>query len=454
MTRFRRIPALLLLVTALDAGAAAPESTLLAGLAPPDYREPQQRCEQLAGRFELIERTLSLYREELANLRLLVDGLPFAESSTGALQLLAFESRLLGPASATMTIDPRRAASPARLAPGRRIEISFTDRAGKSHSLFCGFAALVRPDAAGVRTDLVALVPRAGAELRASAQYLNQTCVDVLTGLAQSAGLAVEVTDQRPRSIYPLISRKALATWPFMCQVARLCQLELALRTDGKLLVSEGSFVPPPAPPARTWTDMTWVEVATSLAQAAGRAPEVRLSGSYPRTTFRQVANDEDFLLEISIAAQASAWFTPGKLMIGEDGAWLRDTVQRQAPDRTTDLLLKRVIVTGSGASPRAFSRRYADARAQALDPERVPTVEATLLLGRAMPAAALPALPLANATRIATALEATLVRLDARAGTAEARFLRDFARHYRPTLQHLYRLRPDGVQVLDAIGR
>jgi hypothetical protein len=207
MTRFCLIPALLLLVAALDAGATAPESTLLAGLAPPDYREPQQRCEQLAGRFEQIERTLSLYREELANLRLLVDGLPFAESSTGALQLLAFESRLLGPASATMTIDPRRATSPARLAPGRRIEISFTDRAGKTHPLFCGFAALVRPDAAGVRTDLVALVPRAGAELKASAQYLNQTCVEVLTSVAQAQGLAIEVTDGRTHSVSAAIAR-------------------------------------------------------------------------------------------------------------------------------------------------------------------------------------------------------------------------------------------------------
>src|SRR5512134_2271865 len=35
MTRFRPVPALLLLVAVLDTGAAVPESTLLAGLAPP-----------------------------------------------------------------------------------------------------------------------------------------------------------------------------------------------------------------------------------------------------------------------------------------------------------------------------------------------------------------------------------------------------------------------------------
>ena len=454
MTRFRPVLALLFLVAAPDAGAATPESTLLAGLAPSDYREPQQRCEQLAGRFERIERTLSLYREELANLQVLVDGLPLAESSTGALQLLAFESRLLGPASVTMAIDPRRAVSPERLAPGRRIEISFTDRAGKTHPLFCGFAALVRPDAAGVRTDVVALVPRAGAELQESALYQNQTCVEVLKNVAQAEGLALEVTDLRVHSVSAVIARKNLATWPFMCQIARQCRMDLALRTGGKLLVAASSFVPSPAPPARTWSEMTWVEVAVSLAQGAGRAPDVRLTGSYARTNFRQDASDEDFLLDISIAAQASAWFTPGKLMIADDGAWLRDSVQRPVPDGKTDLLLKRVIVAGSGTSPRAFSRRYADARAQALDPERVPTVEATLLLGRAMPAAALPALPLASATQIATALEAALARLDARTSTAEGRFLRNFARHYRPTLQHLYRLRPDGTKFLDTIGR
>ena len=353
-----------------------------------------------------------------------------------------------------MAIDPRRAVSPERLAPGRRLEITLTDRAGKTHPLLCGFAALVRPDAAGARTDVVALVPRAGTELQESALYQNQTCVDVLKGLPRSAGLAIEVTDQRPRTTSPVIARKNLATWPFMCQIARQCRMDLALPAGRKLLVSESSFVPPPAPPARTWTDMTWVEVTESLAQAAGRAPDVRLTGSYPRMNFRQDASYEDFLLEISIAAQASAWYTPGKLIIGEDGAWLRDSVQRPVPDGTTELLLKRVIVTGSGASPRSFSRRYADARAQAFDPEHVPTVEAALLLGRAMPAVAMPALPLASATQIAAALEAALDRLDARTRTAEGRFLRNFARHYRLTLRYLYRLRPDGARALDAIGR
>lgn len=453
MNGFRLFPALFLLAAGADAGAATPEATLLAGLAP-EYREPQQRCELLAARFDDIERQLSLYREELANLRVQVDGSPLAESSTSALQLLAFESRLLGPASATLAIDPRRAVSPERLAPGRRLEISFTDRAGKSHPLFCGFAAVVRPDPGGGRTDVVALVPRAGAELQESALYQNQTCVDVLKGLAQSAGLAIEMTDQRPRSAFPVIARKNLATWPFMCQVARQCRMDLALQTGGTLLVAAGSFLPPPAPSVKTWSDMTWVEVAASLARNAGRAPDIRLTGNYPRTNFRQQAGDEDFLLEISIAAQTSAWFTPGKLVLGEDGAWLLDPFRRTAPDGTTDLLLKRVTVTGSTTATRAFSRRYTDPRAQALDPERVPTVEVTLSLGRAMPAATLPAFPLGQAGAIAAALEAVLARLDARTGTAEGRFLRNFARHYRPTLQYLYRLRPDGAQFLDAIGR
>lgn len=456
MNRFQLALPLLFMAAAAaaaDAGSATPEATLLAGLAP-EYRETQQRCEQLAGRFDAIERTLSLYREELANLHVSVDGARLAELSTGALRLLAFESRLLGPASATMTIDPRKAVSITQLTPGRRIEISFTDRAGKAHPLFCGFAAVVRPDPASGFTDVVALVPRAGAGLEQSAQYQDQTCVDVLAGLAQSAGLGVEVTDSRPRSIYPVISRKHLATWPFMCQVARLCQLDLSLRTDGKLLVAAGSFMRPPAPAPRTWSDMSWVEVAKSLAQSAGRAPDIRLTGTYPPTNFRQTTADEDFLLEISIAAEASAWFTSGKLILGDDGVWLRDPIARPAPEGTTDLLLKRVTVTGSLLAQRVFSRRYPDLKAQALDPERVPGVQATLLLGRAMPAAKLPAFPLADAVQIASALEATLARLGSRPATADQRFLQDFARLYRPTLLYLYRLRPDGARILDAIGR
>lgn len=453
MTAFRLAAAPLLLMAAAHAAWATPEDSLLAELSG-EFRGPQLRCEWIAGRFDTIERRLSLYREELAAVQVQVDGIRVGDSMNGAVMLLAFESRLLGPASATITLDQRYAGSLDRLRAGRRIEISFTDRAGKSHPLFCGIVAIVRANPLTRRTDVVALIPRAGAELQQSALYQDQSCADVLTGLAQTAGLAIEVTDQRPRSTFPMIARKNLATWPFMRQAARQCRMDLALQTDGKLLVSESSFVPPPVPPSRTWTDMTWVNVAASLAQAASRAADVRLTGSYPRTNFRQTASDEDFLLEISTAAQASAWYTPGKLMIAEDGAWLRDSVQRPAPDGTTELLLKRVIVTGSGASPRSFSRRYADARAQALDLERVPTVEVALLLGRAMPVATLPAFPLASATRITAALESALVRLGSQSATAERRFLQDLARVYRPTLVHIYRLKADGEQILDAIGR
>lgn len=452
--RLRLLPALWLVGAAATAAAATPEETLLAGGLEPEYREPQQRCEFLAAGFDTIEQRLSLYREELVALRVSADGTVIADSATGALQFLAFESRLLGPASATITLDQRSATSLERLHPGRRIEISFIDRGGRSHSLFCGTVALVRADAAARRMELVALLPRAGTELQASALYQNQTCVDVLQGLAQSAGLAIEVTDQRPRTRYPQIAREKLSTWPFMQQLARLCQLELSLGSDGKLLVRDGRFVPPPAPSLRVWTDMTWVDIARSLAQEVGRAPDFRLTGVYPRGTYRQTVSNEDFLLQLAIAARASAWFTPGTLQIAEDGVWSSVPPGGGAVQANTDRLLKRVVVTGSGSRERSLSRRLSNPLAQAQDPERVPIVETVLLLGRAMPAGTMPNFALASSKAIAAALETTLTRLASQPATAYRRFLQDLVRHYRPTLQHLYRLRPDGLKELEEMTR
>jgi hypothetical protein len=84
MTKSGWSRALRLLTTAAHAAAATPEVTPLAGLEP-EYPEPQRRRELLAGRFDSIERKLSLYREEPASLQISVDGIPIAESATGAL---------------------------------------------------------------------------------------------------------------------------------------------------------------------------------------------------------------------------------------------------------------------------------------------------------------------------------------------------------------------------------
>ena len=455
MTAFRLALAPLLLLVAADAARAAPEDELLAGLSG-EFREPRLRCEWIAGQFDSVEQRLSLYREELAAIHVQADGARVGDSATGTVQLVAFESRLAGPASATIVLDTRRIGAPERLRVGRRIEVSFTDRAGKHHPLFCGPAALVRADAANGRTTVVALIPRAGNELQGSAQYENLGCPDVLASVAESVGLQFEAALQRPQNVYASMLRRDLATWPFMRQVARQCRMELVLQGDGRIAVTDSTFADPQQPAvSRTWSNMSWVDVATQIAANLGRSADAQVTSAQTQASFHQHKSDEEFLLDLAIAARASTWYTPGKLLLREDGVWSKGPPKPALPRGYTDRLLKRVIVTGSTAIQRSFTRLVADPRALSVDPERAALVETILLMGRAMPAAALPPLPLANGAAIAAALEAALARLDAgTAATPERLFLRDLVRVYRPTVQHFHRLQPDGQQTLDAIGR
>ena len=437
-----------------SAAFAAAEERLLAELSP-GFREPQARCEWNAGHFESIERRLSLYREELAAVHVAIDGFKVGDSASGAVQLLAFESRHNGPASVTILLDQQRANAHDRLRPGRRIEISFSDRSGGTHPLFCGFAAIVRPDAATKRTVVVALIPRIGAELQQSATFLDQSCVDILVQLAEDTGLPIDVYAQHERATLANTVRKAEAAWPFMQRIARQCRMDLVLKSDGRLALTESDFALPPTPVARTWTQMSWVDIAAQIAANQGRELDARLTGSHAPTTLRQTVDDEAFLLEVSVAARASAWYLPGKLVLAEDGVWSQLPPAALLPPGAGERLLKRVVVTGSTATQRSFTRRVTDARLQSRDPERTPAVETVLRLGRAMPAATLPSIPLADAATIANAFDGALNRLGAQApDTAERRFLRDLARVYRPSLLHLFRLKADGARTLDAIGR
>lgn len=436
------------------AAFAAAEDRLLAELSP-GLRGPQAHCEWRAGHFESIERRLSLYREELAAIHVSIDGAKVGDSATGAVQLLAFETRQNGPASVTILLDQLRANAQDRLQPGRRIEITFSDRSGRTHPLFCGYAAIVRPDVATKRTVVVALIPRIGAELQQSATFLDQSCVDTLVQLAEAAGLAIDVYAQRERSTLARTVRKAEATWPFMQRLARQCRMDLVLKNDGRLALTESDFALPPSPATRTWAEMSWVDIAAQLAANQGRVLDARLTGNYSPATLQQAVDDEAFLLEISVAARASAWYVPGKLVLAEDGVWSQLPPAAMLSPGAGERLLKRVVVTGAAATQRSFTRRVTDTRLQSRDRERIADVEAVLLLGRAMPAATLPSFPLADAATIALALEGALNRLGAQApDTAERRFLRDLARVYRPSLLHLFRLKADGARTLDAIGR
>lgn len=512
----------LTLLLATGAAQAAPEDTLLAELSA-EFREPQSRCESVAARFAQIPLELSLYREELAALVVSVDGVTVGETGTGAVLRVDFDTRLWGPATATVTFDARVVARD-RLHPGRLVEIRFRDRAGRTHPLSCGHAALVREDTTAQRIDLVALTPRYGGEGAASADYSDMSCTDVMQGLAQSAGLGFEATVSSSQPVLPLIPRRQESEWPFLRRLGSQCGLDVALKSGGTLRVTDRAVPLPAAAPRRSWTDMTWVDVAKQIAAATGRATEAQLTANYPTQSFTQTLSDDDFLARIAADVRASAWYQPGKLRLAEDGAWRanpaaryvadaqmtatdfaqavagrqqlalhvasassRVVVVRQrgstdaeallrvlgenglrlvtkdgalvvaasvAPGEVTDLLLQRVTITGSVSLPRSFTRHYADVRAQLLDPERVPGVQVTLGLGRAVPLVKPASLPLADLGSIARELEAALKRLAAPGAGMEARFLQRGAQSYRPALLHLYRLRPDGAQTLQAIGR
>jgi hypothetical protein len=138
--------------------------------------------------------------------------------------------------------------------------------------------------------------------------------------------------------------------------------------------------------------------------------------------------------------------------LVTKDGALV--VAASVAPGEMTDLLLQRVTITGSTTVARSFTRQYADVRAQLLDPERLPGVQVTLGLGRSAPLAKPASLPLADLGLVARELEAALARLAAPGASMETRFLQRGAQSYRPSLLHLYRLRPDGTKALQAIGR
>lgn len=514
-------PALTLLLAA-GAAQAGPADVLLAELSA-EFREPQSRCESVAARFAQIPLELSLYREELAAVVVSVDGVTVGETSNGAVLRVDFDTRLWGPATATVTFDAGLAARD-RLRPGRRVEIGFRDRAGRTHPLACGHAALVREDTTAQRIDLVALMPRAGGEGAASADYANMNCTDVMQGLAQSAGLGFEATVSSSQPVLPLIQRRQESEWTFLRRLGRQCGLDVALKSGGTLRVANRAVPLPAAAARRSWSSMTWVDVAAQIAAAGGRTTEAQLTSSHATQSFTQTQADDDFLARIAADARASAWYQPGKLRLAEDGAWLPNPAARYvadaqmtptdfaktvagrqqlvlhpaatssgtvlvrqrgstdaeallrvlgenrlrlvtkdgalvvaaavAPGEVTDLLLQRVTITGSTTLARSFTRHYGGVRAQLLDPERVAGVQVTLGLGRSAPQARPASLPLADLGVIARELEAALARLAAPGASPETRFLQRGAQNYRPTLLHLYRLRPDGATALQAIGR
>lgn len=321
-----------LLLAAAGAAQAAPEDALLAGLAS-EFREPQLRCEWQARQFDASTGRLSLHRTELTGLVVSVDGAKYADSASGGVQRLTFESRLFGPPSVAAVLDLRRIQSPERLQPGRRVEIHFIPAAGAPRPLFCGHAVLVHFDTTQQRADVVALMPRRGPELQQSVTYSSVSDLDVLRSLAAQAGLTLNVQDRYARPVQARITSSGEASWTFMRRLAAGNSLELVLRSDGVLSAVNSSFAAPPVPAVQTWTDLTWVEIATRIAASLGRSLDARLTASYPRQHSQQGTADEDFLYALANAQQVSAWFVPGRLILADDRTWAANPEVRTLPD-------------------------------------------------------------------------------------------------------------------------
>jgi hypothetical protein len=223
------------------------------------------------------------------------------------------------------------------------------------------------------------------------------------------------------------------------------------LQPGGTLAVTQSTFTAP-APVEQQWTRMTLPEIVKRLAEHLGRTPNLQLRGIYDPVSVTQRVPNEEFLASLSEKMRASAWYAPtGMLYLREDGVW--NATASAPPAGGGDTLLWRITATGGPV--RSFTRRPADPAALALDPERVPLMQSTLSLGNAMAVASIPRLPLADRAATAAQLEAAIARLAQSTGvTPERRFLQAYAQAHRPSLIYLYRLRPGGLQALDAIGR
>lgn len=338
-----------------DAGTAAEEDLL--GALQGELSRPQLRCEWVAGHFERADRSLSLYREDLASLFLVLDGARVADSTRGGVLRIEFETRLFGPPTARILLDTARAPAAAKMAAGGVLEVGFTDRRRGAHPLFCGVVAAVNSRGDAGQAEIVALAPRAGQEQRRSARFTNMKFIDVLQRIAADAGLVLEVQDTRSHTVRPLIVRSAVADWPFMRSLARELGMELVLRPAPGLLASVSVFVPPPPPVPRTWSDMTWVEIAGRLAAETGRVLDAPLTGSYPRVSLRQTLRNDDFLVDLAAAQQFSAWWAGDRLRLREDGAWSGNAAARDAPaTQLTPLALATDIATRHGLLLRAES--------------------------------------------------------------------------------------------------
>lgn len=441
---------LFLTFSAAAQAASLPEEALLAGIAG-DMRHPGLRCEWIAARFDTLDEQLSLYREEITGFHVLVDGRKVGDSAGRVVLAVEFEARLAGPATATVALDAARAPLATTLAAGQRVEIHFGDRSGRLHPLFCGELAFLRSDPRSSRVDLVAAMPRTGAEGRTNGLWQNMTCAEVIEQQAESAGLEVYLRLYRTPVRLASITRTRQAAWPFMRALARQCRYDIVLQPGGTIAVTESSFTAP-APVSQQWSNLTLPEVAKRLADSLGRTPNLQLRGTYERTGVLQQVPNEEFLASLAPKMRVSLWYVPtAMLYLREDGVW--NATATAPPAGGGDTVLWRITATGGTA--RSFTRRPADPAALAADPERVPLMQVTLLLGNSMVAALLPRLPLADRAMTAAKLDAAIARLAQASGvTPERRFLQAYAQAHRPTLIHLFRLRPGGLQILDAIGR
>lgn len=308
-------------VLAFPVVAATPAERLLGPLLA-EFTEHRPRCDWQAEHASHLERTLSLYRSEMTELVVELDGAPLRERAA-RVEVAVFETRLLGPATATVALAVGQPA--ARPRPGQRLAIQFEDRAGVTRPLFCGIVFAVRVVPRSDRTIVDVVQPRVGAELVRSRQFSELTRADVVRFLAEQAGVPIEVQDVRPRSTLASVLQQDRSDWSFMRHLATLDEMTLNLKPDGFRYANSSFQTPPSVARSRTWTDMRWTDVVAQLAAFAGLASDIGVTDNYPTAAFRQNHEDLAFAHELGARHERSVYLDRQRLLVRDDGAWRRD---------------------------------------------------------------------------------------------------------------------------------
>lgn len=312
---------LLLLLTSPSGQTATPAEQLL-GVLMSEVTDPQNRCRWTARQLPHLEGTLSLYRMDRARLVAEVDGRSLADTA-GLLRSSVFETRLLGPATVTLTLQqPDRGRLSVRV--GQQLSLSLRDGRGHAHPLFCGIV-FDRRSIGSQRIQVSALIPRAGKELSRSRHFSEMRRSEVVTTLAQDAGLEVQIDRSTPESLHQALPQRDVADWLFMSRLAEDDDMQLTLAPGPLIHYAHAAFNAPQAPQQRKFIDMTWVDVVSALADEDGLQTDIQVQTPLITTTFAQNETNLLFAQDLAARHEHSAFVSSSSLVVRSDEIWQRN---------------------------------------------------------------------------------------------------------------------------------